>query len=67
MVIGRSTGHARFTQALARHQLLAFFFGQFVTDFCTGFFLIEIQFMHRAHAVFVIINGLRLRRIVWTS
>ncbi|MNP83734.1 hypothetical protein D3C76_1827710 [compost metagenome] len=67
MVIGRSAGHARFTHALARHQLLAFLCGQFVTDFCTGFFLIEIQFMHRARAVFVIINRLRLRRIVWTS
>ncbi|MOA59494.1 hypothetical protein D3C78_1841260 [compost metagenome] len=68
MVTGRgSSGQARFTSALARQQSLALLFRQFVTDSGAGFFSVEIQLTHRAHAVFVVIDGFRLHRIVRTS
>ncbi|MNW09511.1 hypothetical protein D3C71_2065210 [compost metagenome] len=67
MVAGRGTRQACFTSAAAWHQLFALVFRQFVTDPGAGFFGVEIQLTHRAHAVFVVVDGFRLHRIVRTS
>ena len=67
VIIRRGPCQPGFTHAFTRHQLLAFVFRQFVTDFRAGLLFVEFQFMHRAHAVFVIVDGFRLNRVERTS
>ncbi len=67
MVGNRGASHPRLTHAFIGHQLLAFPLWDLITDLRAGFVFVEIQLMHRTHAVFVIIDGLRLYRIVRAS
>ncbi|MCY1175975.1 hypothetical protein D9M73_162350 [compost metagenome] len=61
MVGRRGTGHAGVAHPLLGDLLVQLLFRDAITDFSGGFVNIEVEFFHRAHAIFVIIDRRRLR------